>query len=60
MEVWPRILMMSFMSERARLFIDTWGWVTLRDRREARHEEVVRFYQNFRQSGGLVYTSDYV
>ena len=52
--------MMSFMSERARLFIDTWGWVTLRDRREARHEEVVRFYQNFRQSGGLVYTSDYV
>jgi hypothetical protein len=38
---------MSFMGERVRLFIDTWGWVTLRDRREARHEEVVRFYQNF-------------
>jgi predicted nucleic acid-binding protein len=51
---------MSFMGERVRIFIDTWGWVTLRDRREARHEEVVRFYQNFRKGGGLIYTSDYV
>jgi uncharacterized protein len=42
------------------LFIDIWGWLTLRDRREARHAEVERFYRNFRRRRGIAYTSDYV
>lgn len=43
-----------------KLFIDTWGWLTLRDRREARHSEASAFYKNFRRQKGRVYTSDYV
>lgn len=43
-----------------KLFIDTWGWLTLRDKRESRHAEVSNFYQDFRLRKGRVYTSDYV
>jgi uncharacterized protein len=43
-----------------RLFIDTWGWLTLRDKRESRHEEVKAFYEVFRRSNGEAFTSDYV
>jgi len=42
------------------IFIDTWGWLTLRDRREARHDEVERFYREVRRRRDIVYTSDYV
>jgi len=43
-----------------KLFVDTWGWLTLHDRREARHQEVIQFYNHFRSQGGAVYTTDYV
>jgi len=43
-----------------KLFVDTWGWLTLRDRGEARHREVVDFYNHFHSQGGSVYTTDYV
>ena len=43
-----------------KIFIDTWGWLTLRDRRESRHPEVNNFYQDFRRRKGAAYTSDYV
>jgi uncharacterized protein len=43
-----------------KLFIDTWGWLTLRDRSESRHEEVKRLYGQFRSQKGIAYTSDYV
>jgi len=43
-----------------KLFIDTWGWLTLRDRRESRHQEVVSYYRDFRLQQGMAYTSDYV
>jgi len=43
-----------------KLFIDTWGWLTLRDRRESRHQEVKDFYSQFRGQKGIIYTSDYV
>ena len=42
------------------LFIDTWGWLTLRDRREARHKEVKTFYQEVQKQKGRIYTTDYV
>ena len=42
------------------LFIDTWGWVALHNRRETRHGEVKAFYQEYRLSGGKIYTTDYV
>jgi len=43
-----------------KLFIDTWGWVVIHNKREPRHAEVNRFYRNFRFEKGEVYTIDYV
>jgi predicted nucleic acid-binding protein len=43
-----------------KLFVDTWGWLTLYDLREARHQETTNFYQQFRCQNGIIYTTDYV
>lgn len=43
-----------------RLFIDTWGWLTLHDKGEAQHTEARDFYRNFRRDGGSIFTSDYI
>lgn len=43
-----------------KLFIDTWAWLALRDKKESRHEEVKDFYSRFRGRKGIIYTSDYV
>jgi predicted nucleic acid-binding protein len=42
------------------LFIDTWGWVALHNRREPRHGEVKAFYREYRLRGKKIYTTDYV
>ena len=42
------------------LFVDTWGWVALHNRRETRHDEVKEFYRQYRLSGAKIYTTDYV
>jgi predicted nucleic acid-binding protein len=43
-----------------KLFVDTWGWLTLRDKREARHKEGVDLFHHFQSEGGSVLTTDYV
>jgi predicted nucleic acid-binding protein len=43
-----------------KLLVDTWGWLSLRDRRETQHQTVTQFYRNFRTQGGQVYTTDYI
>jgi predicted nucleic acid-binding protein len=43
-----------------RLFVDTWGWLALRDKREARHQDVKTFYHHFLAQKGIIYTADYV
>lgn len=43
-----------------KLFIDTWGWLTLRDGREARHKEAKALYHEFRKQKGRIFTTDYV
>lgn len=43
-----------------RLFVDTWGWITLANKREAQHAVVSRFLDYFWNQGGVTYTSDYV
>lgn len=43
-----------------KLFVDTWGWLTLYNQRELRHQETKRYYQRVRQQQWLIYTSDYV
>jgi predicted nucleic acid-binding protein len=44
----------------AKLFVDTWGWLTLHDKAEAQHRTVVDFYTTFRTQKGFIYTTDYV
>ena len=48
------------MENNSRLFIDTWGWVTIHNKREPRHEKVESFYAEFRRQRGMAYTTDYV
>lgn len=48
------------LSTMAKLFIDTWGWLTLHDKAEAQHQVVSDFYTAFRAQQGLLYTTDYV
>jgi len=43
-----------------KLFIDTWGWIVLHNRREPRHEEIKVSYRSFRDQKGIIYTTDYV
>ncbi|ELS02494.1 putative nucleic acid-binding protein [Xenococcus sp. PCC 7305] len=45
---------------RAKLFVDTWGWLTLNDQRESQHQKVVELYKSFRSQAGEIYTTDYV
>jgi predicted nucleic acid-binding protein len=42
------------------VFIDTWGWVALGHRKDARHHKVKALYKEMRSQGGRLYTSDYV
>jgi predicted nucleic acid-binding protein len=44
----------------SKLFVDTWGWLTLYDRRESQHQRVADFYTDLRAQGGQLYTTDYV
>lgn len=43
-----------------KLFVDTWGWLTLRDRQEPRHQAAVEAYNQFRTQATIIYTTDYV
>ena len=43
-----------------RIFVDTWGWLTLRDKRETFHQKITAFYNQFLNRQGIVYTTDYV
>ena len=42
------------------VFIDTWGWLSLRDKKENGHREVVKLYRDYQKKGEVVYTTDYV
>jgi len=45
---------------KPKLFVDTWGWLTLHDKGEDKHQDVVDFYINFQSKNGVIYTTDYV
>jgi predicted nucleic acid-binding protein len=43
-----------------KLFIDTWGWIVLGNKRETRHIELTNFYSSWKGHKGVSFTSDYV
>jgi predicted nucleic acid-binding protein len=42
------------------IFVDTWGWITISNKREVRHREIAHFLDSFWNRGGICHTSDYV
>ena len=45
---------------RDKLFIDTWGWIVMLNKREQLHQEINTLYKKARREGWIIYTSDYV
>ena len=43
-----------------KLFVHTWGWLTLRDRRETHHRQAQALYFRIRDAKGEIFTTDYV
>lgn len=43
-----------------KLFIDTWGWIVLGNKREPRHTELTVLYSSWKKQKGMSYTTDYV
>ena len=50
--------MKNSMAGEVNAFIDTWGWVSLLSKREAKHSRVDNSYRLLRASDGLLYTTD--
>ncbi len=42
------------------VFIDTWGWINIFNRKERHHQEVSQLYRNLRQKRGIIVTTDYI
>lgn len=42
------------------LFVDTWGWLTLRDRREERHVAARKVFESVVAGRGSIITTDFV
>ena len=43
-----------------KLFMDTWGWLAMRDKKEHRHKEIKDLYLSMCSRKCLFYTTDYV
>lgn len=44
----------------AKIFIDTWGWLTLHDKGERYHQQATQTYQQAIAQNGQICTTDYV
>jgi predicted nucleic acid-binding protein len=48
------------MTSTTALFVDTWGWLTLRDRREEKHAEAKKDFDGAVAGRGGIITTDFV
>jgi len=44
----------------AKLFVDTWGWLSLHDKGERYHQQATQAYEQAIAKSGQIYTTDYV
>jgi len=42
------------------LFIDTWGWFNIFNRKEKHHQQVIQLYKEVQNKKGTIITTDYV
>ena len=42
------------------IFIDTWGWINIFNRKESHHRQVSQYYQKIRNERNIIITTDYV
>jgi uncharacterized protein len=42
------------------IFLDTWGWINLFNRKERHHQQVSQFYRDIRKASVGIVTTDYV
>lgn len=43
-----------------KIFIDTWGWLVLADKKDPQHKKAADLYKKYREKRGLIFTSDYI
>lgn len=43
-----------------KVIIDTWGWLSIWDKKEKRNEEVSKYYENALTENAAIYTTDYI
>lgn len=43
-----------------KLFIDSWGWITIGNKKEPENKKVITFYNDFIKNRGIVFTTDYI
>ena len=48
------------MSTDRLIFVDTWAWLALSNRKDKYHEIAKRGYREIREKGYLIVTSDYI
>lgn len=48
------------MASNKRIFVDTWAWLALSNRKDAHHEIAKKEYEEIKAAGYRIVTSDYV
>ena len=43
-----------------KVFIDTWAWLSIWDKKQKEHKEVVKYYENALTENIAIYTTDYI